>query len=481
MQIQKRWPVIFAVGSVLAYVTNNYTIGGLEHLRLQPRQSTNLPANYGNGNFDAQSSVGFPGTLFPGGGFPGGFRDPGQELFNSAVGAIEKDAGKWAEKLGVGEKLAVIQDQLSNKINDISRGSNSGFSTGLNAGPNTGLGSGLGSGVSSGLPSTLPMAMSFGDLPGQSSKDARLPSSSLLASNQNLANQNVAKPIPTNNPLLISKPIMDSVPAIRIASFNANSLGAAQMAKSPVVETLVAILRQFDVVALQGIQSERDDILPILVERINQAGRRFDYLIGPRVGVAGQTQQFAFLFDTTKLETDRYQLYTIDDPENLMTFDPLVGWFRCKESKADDAFTFSLINLRVNRSAANNESALIPNLFHAVAGDGRNEDDLILAGDFGCNPTQIAKLNSDAIRFAIRDVPTEVTGQTMQDCVLFPTQGTTEFSGRSGVFDFLRKYNLSIEQAMELSSHMPVWAEFYAAEGAHPGRVAPVSSTQVFQ
>lgn len=475
MQIQKRWPVLFAVGSVLAYVTNNYTIGGLEHLRLQPRQSSNLPANYGNGNFDVQSSTGFPGTSFPEGGFSGGgFRDPGQELFNSAVGVIEKDAGKWAEKLGVGEKLAVIQDQLSNKINDLSRGNNSGFSTGLNSGPSTGLGSGLGSRVSSGLPSTLPMA--FGDMPGQASKDARLPSSSALASNPN-----VAKPIPTNNPLLISKSIMDSVSAIRIASFNANSLGAAQMAKSPVVETLVAILRQFDVVALQGIQSERDDILPILVERLNQAGRRFDYLIGPRVGVAGQTQQFAFLFDTTKLETDRYQLYTIDDPENLMTFDPLVGWFRCKESKADDAFTFSLINLRVNRSASNNESALVPNLFHAVAGDGRNEDDLILAGDFGCNPTQIPKLNSDAIRLAIRDVPTEVTGQSMQDCILFPTQGTTEFSGRSGVFDFLRKYNLSLEQAMELSSHMPVWAEFYAAEGAHPGRVAPVSSTQVFQ
>ncbi len=54
MQIQKRWPVIFAVGSVLAYVTNHYTIGGLEHLRLQPRQSTNLPTSYGSGGFDNQ-------------------------------------------------------------------------------------------------------------------------------------------------------------------------------------------------------------------------------------------------------------------------------------------------------------------------------------------------------------------------------------------------------------------------------------------
>lgn len=273
---------------------------------------------------------------------------------------------------------------------------------------------------------------------------------------------------------------MESVPSFRLASFNLNSLGVTQLAKPTVAEALVGIIRQFDLVALQGIQSDRDDILPVLVERLNQTGRRFDYLIGPRVGHAGQTQQFAFIFDTTRIETDRYQLYTIEDPENLMTYDPLVGWFRCKESTASEAFTFSLVNIRINRQSTT-ESSFVPNLFHAVSSDGRNEDDLILIGDFGGNPGQIAKLNSDSVKFAIRNIPTDVAGQNMFDCILFPTQGTTEFTGRSGVFDFLRKYNMSLEQAVEISPQMPVWAEFYVVEGVHPGRVAPASSTQLFQ
>lgn len=465
MQIRKRWPILFSVGSLLAYLGNYYTIGGIEHLRLEPRQSSGQMAGTNPGS---DLSSGFGGSVFGGNGFGGNgfggngfgnsgsnsfgsnsfgtslpststnwqYQDPGRDLINSAIGAAKNEAGPWVEKLGVGEKLAVIQDQLSSKINEVARNNSSSLS----------------------LPSTSSMA--FG------STGSSLPPPS--------------KPISTGAGTSLSKPLMESVPSMRLASFNVNSLGAAQLAKPTVAEALVSILRQFEIVALQGIQSERDDILPVLIERLNQSGRRFDYLIGPRVGYAGQTQQFAFIFDTTRIETDRYQLYTIDDPENLMTYDPLVGWFRCKDGSATDAFTFSIVNIRVNRQSAT-ESSYVPNLFHAVASDGRNEDDLIIAGDFGGNPGQIAKLNSDSVKFAIRNIPTDVSGQGMRDCIIFPTQGTTEFTGRSGVFDFLRKYNMSIEQATEISPQMPVWAEFYALEGAHPGRVAPASSTQLFQ
>lgn len=441
MLIQKRWPILFTVGSLFAYIANNYTIGGIEHLRLQPRQTVNGQptgqpgldlSGFGSGGFGSLTGASLPSTS-------SNWQDPSRDLLNSAIGFAQKDAGPWAEKLGVGEKLAVIQDQLSNKIADVARSN------------------------SSSLP--LPAAA-----PSSSSMSFGAPSTSATPS----------KPISTSAGISLSKPLMDSVSSFRLASFNLNSLGVTQLAKPPVAEALVGILRQFDLIALQGIQSDRDDILPVLVERLNQTGRRFDYLIGPRVGQANQTQQFAFVFDTTRIETDRYQLYTIEDPENLMTFDPLVGWFRCKESASNDAFTFSLVNIRINRQAAN-EPNFVPNLFHAVSGDGRNEDDLIIVGDFGGNPGQIAKLNSDSVKFAIRNIPTDVAGQNMFDCILFPTQGTTEFTGRSGVFDFLRKYNMSLEQATEISPQMPVWAEFYVVEGAHPGRVAPASSTQLFQ
>ena len=153
---------------------------------------------------------------------------------------------------------------------------------------------------------------------------------------------------------------------VRIASFNVHALGPTKLAKPHVSETLIRILRQYDVVALQSIQSSRDDILPILTERLNQSGRRYDYLIGPRVGNQESREQFAFVFDTNRIETDRFQLYTIEDPENLVIYDPLVAWFRCKEPPPERAFTFSIVNVHLVATELNDERQLLPSIIQAV-------------------------------------------------------------------------------------------------------------------
>jgi deoxyribonuclease-1-like protein len=447
MLIQKRWPILFALFSGFAYLTNNYTIGGLENLRLQPKpaNSTGYPGN---------SEFANPGA-FANGQSSWQTNNSGIDLLNTAAQALNRGSA-WGNNLGVGEKLAVIQDHMADKFANIADRSQYTIPSQL---PSS-------NSPVTNLPSTTPIAAppelskSILSLGATSFNPSPIPSSLAAKS-----------PVPT----AANSPIMDKSPVLRIASFNLHSFSEGQLAKPQVAEALTAILRQFDLIALQGIQSERDDIMPILAERLNQVGRRFDYLIGPRVGRAGSFQQFAYLFDTAKVETDRYQLYTIEDPEQLMTFDPLVGWFRCKVAQTENAFTFSLVNLRVHRPAAATEQAFIPNLFYAISQDGRNEDDMIIVGDFGGNPSHIAKLNTQNVRFALRDLPTDLTGTSTLDGIIFPTQGTTEFTGRAGIFDFLRRYNLSLDQAREISPQMPMWAEFYTLEGAHPGRIAPVS------
>ncbi len=64
----------------------------------------------------------------------------------------------------------------------------------------------------------------------------------------------------------------------------------------------------------------------------------------------------------------------------------------------------------------------------------------------------------------------------MLDEILFSGPATVEFNGKVGVYDFLRQHNLSLEQALEVSDHLLIWAEFSAIEGAEPGRIAPVST-----
>jgi hypothetical protein len=40
------------------------------------------------------------------------------------------------------------------------------------------------------------------------------------------------------------------------------------------------------------------------------------------------------------------------------------------------------------------------------------------------------------------------------------------------VFDFLREFNLTREQATAVSDHLPLWAEFSVYEGGRAGPVA---------
>ena len=261
----------------------------------------------------------------------------------------------------------------------------------------------------------------------------------------------------------------NQLPTIRIASFSLEAFGESKLKKAAVVETIARMIRQFDVIALQHIQSKQQNIIPELLDKINQSDRRYDYCIGPRVGSESNQQQYAFLFDTDRIETDRPQLYTIDDPQALMEFDPLVGWFRCKAVPTDKAFTFTLVNLRLDPIANGRELKLLPDLIRSVRQDGRSEDDIILLGNFGYSDTEMRSLQKIGMLFALEGIPTTVTGEAMLDNIVFPVRATDEFTGRSGVVDFLRQLNLSIDQAFQISTHMPVWAEFFAAEGGSPG------------
>ena len=60
--------------------------------------------------------------------------------------------------------------------------------------------------------------------------------------------------------------------------------------------------------------------------------------------------------------------------------------------------------------------------------------------------------------------PTNTAGTKTYDHILIDSITTKEFSGRYGVIDFVNDIGLTAEQALEVSDHRPVWAEFSAYE-----------------
>jgi deoxyribonuclease-1-like protein len=268
-------------------------------------------------------------------------------------------------------------------------------------------------------------------------------------------------------------PVSDAGGTIKIASFNIQVFGRSKLAKAAVMQVLCDVARRFDVIAIQEIRAREDDIVPRFVQQLNAAGRRYDFLIGPRLGRTSSKEQYAFVYDTATIEADRAALYTVEDRADLLHREPLVGSFRVRGPAPQDAFTFTLVNAHTDPDEVTREVAALAGVFRAVRNDGRGEDDIILLGDLNADEQNLGTLTTlPNITWIVSGIPTNTRGSHTYDNILFNRVATSEFTGLSGVIDLMREYQLTLDAALEVSDHLPIWAEFSALEGGQPGRIA---------
>ena len=67
--------------------------------------------------------------------------------------------------------------------------------------------------------------------------------------------------------------------------------------------------------------------------------------------------------------------------------------------------------------------------------------------------------------------PTTTRGSRLADNILFDRRATVEYTGRWGVLDMVRELDLTPQEAMEVSQHQPVWAEFSSYENGQASHV----------
>jgi deoxyribonuclease-1-like protein len=273
---------------------------------------------------------------------------------------------------------------------------------------------------------------------------------------------------------------------IRIASFDIQAFGPVKLGKPPVMKVIVDLLRRFDVIALQDIRSERDDQLPRLVELLNAAGpagaagsaqrRYYDFVIGPRQGPAEAQEQFALLFDAASVAVDRTTVCTVDDPGRRLTYEPLLASFQVRGPRDDEAFTFTLVDVQVSAGRREQELAALADVCHVLRRDGiegKIEDDVILLGNFDSDDQHLGLLGQmPDTATAIAAWPTTTRGTRMCDNIVFNRRATIEFTGRAGVVDLMHEFHLSMAEALEVSDHLPIWAEFSIYEGGQVGHMA---------
>ena len=253
---------------------------------------------------------------------------------------------------------------------------------------------------------------------------------------------------------------------IRIASFNIQAFSAEKIQDPTVANYLAGIIREFDVIAIQEVRGQDQSVLSNFVALVNSVGRNYACTASDPIGRDRYFECSAFLFDQETVVLDGSHSYTVHDPDNVLHREPLVGWFRAKSVDPAQAFTFSLVNVHLDSRQPQREVSYLAQLFRAIRGDGRGEDDVIIGGDFNADPEQLRQLRDQSgLTCLISGTPTNVRSTQQFDNLLINPLATTEFVARCGVYDFLKIFNLTIEQASSISDHLTVWADFSVTEG----------------
>ena len=272
---------------------------------------------------------------------------------------------------------------------------------------------------------------------------------------------------------LAGKELPQTAPdAIRIATFNIE-LTPEKQADISAISRLAQVVSQFDVVALQGLETSNRSTLNSFMELLNRTGKRFTYVLGPKSNSSEHAHQFGFIYNHAKVACDTQNVYAVDDPDHIFHHPPVVAWFMTQSPKQEEAFTFSLVNVMVDSHDPRKELSVLGQLYRAVRDDSRNEDDVILLGDFRSADAGYKYLKRHArLDWIVKNKTTDTAGAHQNSNIIFYPAAAVEFTTQAGVFDFLKELNLSLEEAQRVSSQMPVWAEFKILEGNSPGRVA---------
>ena len=253
--------------------------------------------------------------------------------------------------------------------------------------------------------------------------------------------------------------------AIVVASFNIQVFGESKLSKPNVVEILARVVRKFDIVAIQEVRAKSDDILPRFMQAVNADGSRYHYVIGPREGRTSSKEQYAFVYDTTRIEVDPSSLGVVPDPSDRLHRPPMVARFRTRVVPVQAAFTFWLVNTHTDPDEVPQELDALAHVFQSLQQARPDEDDVIMLGDLNAGPPQFTP-SSGCRGSAGRSRARPPTPAAPRPTTTSSSPGrlTVEYLNAWGVYDLQNVFGLPLDTALEVSDHNPVWAAFYPCE-----------------
>ncbi len=250
---------------------------------------------------------------------------------------------------------------------------------------------------------------------------------------------------------------------IKIASFNIQMLNQSKLRDAEVMRTLAAIVRQFDLVAIQEVRSSSDSILPDFLSFINDDKHKYDYLISGRLGRSSSKEQYAFVYNVRTISVIPGNTYVVDDPDDVFERELFVAYFR------SGRFDFKAVNVHLKPEYVSRELSGLSNAIDFLYGSYPERDILVL-GDMNADG---AYFNENGLGVVLpewiqligntEDTTVAVSNNTYDRIMARDTTVNSEYTGIAGVYRWDAEFGVTDRDFVKkVSDHYPVFAVFRA-------------------
>ncbi|GAB5466580.1 MAG: hypothetical protein Kapaf2KO_20160 [Candidatus Kapaibacteriales bacterium] len=238
---------------------------------------------------------------------------------------------------------------------------------------------------------------------------------------------------------------------LRIASFNIQVFGVAKMKRPEVVNSLIRIIDNFDIVAIQEIRDKSGEGISMLMDIL---GSDWDYSKSKPIGRSRSKEQYAFIYRVDKVSSSNCQ--TWPDPKDLLHREPHICDFI-----SSSGFKFTIINIHTDPDIVDQEINVLDDVYL----DYSDKENLILLGDFNASPAKFDELASvKDIQWAIdQGTMTNTRATKNYDNILYRYTELEEIY-KSYVFDMQKRLGITFKEALRVSDHNPVAIELVIPE-----------------
>ena len=117
---------------------------------------------------------------------------------------------------------------------------------------------------------------------------------------------------------------------LKIGAFNVQTFGKSKYSNETLRDYLVTIIIKYDLILIQEIKDISETMIFNFIQDCQAKKSSLDLIVSPRLGSTSYKEQYAIIFDTSKLRVMKQTVF--DNPRDLFSRPPIIAHFTSTET-----------------------------------------------------------------------------------------------------------------------------------------------------